>query len=210
MVLGIDFLWIIVHTTFVVSIPIPIMESFQVNVMTVKIMPDSEPLDPRKEFDNVGIMVCWHKKYSLGDIQPKEDPMEYLRQIMENRVYSETRKWIPDDISEEDIKKYMDKHFVMLPLYLMDHSGLSISTGSFGCPWDSGQVGFIYVDKDSKDYDDLTAGLTSEVDIYNKFLSGDVWGYDIENGDGDVVDSCFGFYGFDRCKEEALHIASGY
>jgi hypothetical protein len=186
------------------------MESFQVNGMTVKIMPDSDSSDPRTEFGNVGTMVCWHKRYSLGDVQPTEESIEFLRQIMETRVYSETGKWIPDDISAEDINKYINKHFVILPLYLMDHSGLSISTSPFDCPWDSGRVGFIYVDKESKDYDDLTAGLKAEVDIYDKFLSGDVWGYHIENSDGDVVDSCFGFYGFERCKKEALHIASGY
>jgi hypothetical protein len=208
MVRMIDFLLVVVHTKFVVSIPI--MESFQVNGMTVKIMQDSDPSDPRTEFSNVGTMVCWHKRYSLGDVQPTEEPIEFLRQIMETRVYSETRKWVPDDISEDDINKYMNKHFVILPLYLMDHSGLSISTSPFGCPWDSGQVGFIYVDKESKDYDDLTVGLKFEVETYDKFLSDDVWGYTIMTEKGEVIDSCSGFYGFDRCKEEALHIVSGY
>jgi hypothetical protein len=208
MVRMIDFLLVVVHTKFVVSIPI--MESFQVNGMTVKIMQDSDPSDPRTEFSNVGTMVCWHKRYSLGDVQPTEEPIEFLRQIMETRVYSETRKWVPDDISEDDINKYMNKHFVILPLYLMDHSGLSISTSPFGCLWDSGQVGFIYVDKESKDYDDLTVGLKFEVETYDKFLSDDVWGYTIMTEKGEVIDSCSGFYGFDRCKEEALHIVSGY
>jgi hypothetical protein len=208
MVRMIDFLLVVVHTKFVVSIPI--MESFQVNGMTVKIMQDSDPSDPRTEFSNVGTMVCWHKRYSLGDVQPTEEPIEFLRQIMETRVYSETRKWVPDDISEDDINKYMNKHFVILPLYLMDHSGLSISTSPFGCLWDSGQVGFIYVDKESKDYDDLTVGLKFEVETYDKFLSGDVWGYTIMTEKGEVIDFCSGFYGFDRCKEEALHIVSGY
>jgi hypothetical protein len=29
-------------------------------------------------------------------------------------------------------------------LYLYDHGGITISTGPFSCPRDSGQVGFIY------------------------------------------------------------------
>ena len=33
-------------------------------------------------------------------------------------------------------------------LYLYDHSGITMSTGSFCDSWDSGQVGFIYVTKE--------------------------------------------------------------
>lgn len=37
----------------------------------------------------------------------------------------------------------------ILPLYLYDHSGLAMSTSDFGDRWDSGCVGFIYMDKDT-------------------------------------------------------------
>lgn len=33
---------------------------------------------------------------------------------------------------------------VILPLYLYDHSGITMNTCGFSCPWDSGQVGWIY------------------------------------------------------------------
>ena len=36
---------------------------------------------------------------------------------------------------------------VILPLYLYDHSGITMNTCGFSCPWDSGQVGWIYADK---------------------------------------------------------------
>jgi hypothetical protein len=40
---------------------------------------DETPLDPRKEYDNVGTMVCWSRQYSLGDEQPSGINMaEYL------------------------------------------------------------------------------------------------------------------------------------
>lgn len=43
----------------------------------------------------------------------------------------------------------------MMPLYLMDHSGLAMQTESFHDPWDSGQVGWIYVSKEDalKEFD---------------------------------------------------------
>jgi len=37
--------------------------------------------------------------------------------------------------------------YVILPLYLYDHGGITMSTGAFSCPWDSGQVGWIYAPK---------------------------------------------------------------
>ena len=49
---------------------------------------------------------------------------------------------------EAMIQATLNEHYVILPLYLFDHSGISISTGSFHDPWDSGQVGFIYASKE--------------------------------------------------------------
>ena len=47
-----------------------------------------------------------------------------------------------------DLVRATDK-YVILPLYLYDHSGITISTGPFSCPWDSGQVGWIKAPKDT-------------------------------------------------------------
>ena len=185
-------------------------ETLEIDGYTLNIEQDHDPMNPRTEFDNVGKMVCWHTRYNLGDEQPKCDPDEYLLQMMQDRERSLHGKWVPDSVERKCLEAYIDKHFVMLPLYLYDHGGLSISVGSYGCPWDSGKVGFIYVSRESREYDDLAAGLTAEVEVYNQYLQGDAWGYTIENPAGDVTDSCWGFYGFDYCKSEAIHIATQY
>ena len=43
----------------------------------------------------------------------------------------------------------LDREYIRLPLWLYDHSGISISTGErewpYNCQWDSGQVGIIYI-----------------------------------------------------------------
>lgn len=134
---------------------------------------DSNPRD----WDNLGHMVCWHNRYTLGDTQPKEDPEEWMR---ENGPF-----------------------FVQLPLYLYDHSGITMSTKSFSCPWDSGQVGVIVVKADDvrEEYGvkglngvikkRVIACLESEVKVYDQHLRGAVWWF--EYGD----DSCGGFMGDD-------------
>jgi len=85
---------------------------------------------------------------------------------------------------------------------------------AFSCPWDSGQVGFIYVSilDAGREWSDLEgealrerAGecLRSEVETYDQYLTGDVYGVVVEDANGEHLDSCWGFYGWDYAKQEA-------
>lgn len=156
--------------------------------MVIKIEPDNYPESPR-EWDNLGTIIHWHKRYNLGDIS----------------------------VNREEIAEYL-KDSVYLPVYLYDHSGITISTGRFSCPWDSGLVGFIFVKREKilENYGKkrLTKSLRKrvleilegEIEIFDQYLTGDVYGYIIE-GDG-IDESCWGFYGVEDCKAEALSMAN--
>ena len=115
----------------------------------------------------------------------------------------------------------LDDKILLLPLYLYDHSGLSMSTRytyPYDDRWDAGQVGFIYVSiqdvKDEWGWKRLTSKrremifniLRNEVETYDQYLRGDVWGYIVEDEDGDHIDSCWGFYGYEYCEKEAQTI----
>lgn len=104
---------------------------------------------------------------------------------------------------------------------MYDHSGQTVSTCPFSDPWDSGFFGIVAVsvDKVKKDFGwkKLTADrrkqietyLEGEVEAYDMFLRGEVFGFMIEvdeDADGyedlpDVDDSCWGFFGNDSVKE---------
>lgn len=146
-------------------------------------------LDPRKDFDNVGTMVCWHRRYNLGDEQRRDDSSEWLDAL---------------------IAEHGEANLVVLPLYLYDHSGITMKTTSFSCSWDSGQVGYIYVTKakallELSCHDDnwrevATKCLVAEVTVYDNYLTGNVHGYVIarrigENGKWEELDSCWGCFG---------------
>lgn len=165
------------------------MEDFKHNGYTVRIERDEDPMNPRREFDNLGTMVCFHGRYDLGD---KHDfSMDEAREIAES------------------------KDVITLPLFLYDHSGITISTSPFSCPWDSGQVGFIFIEKDKvrdeygwkvitkKRRAQIEKYLTGEVEEYDKYLTGDVYGYIIEDPDGEVIESVWGFFGYDYVVQEA-------
>jgi hypothetical protein len=45
--------------------------------------------------------------------------------------------------------------------------------------------------------------LRMEIDTYDQYLTGDVYGYRI-SVDGEIIDSCYGFFGEELVKEEAI------
>lgn len=102
---------------------------------------------------------------------------------------------------------------VILPLYLYDHSGLTMSTTDFSCPWDSGQVGWIYADREmiEKEYGAATPEnmekarqlLQGEVQSYDYYLTGQCYGFQLFKGE-DEVDSCWGFLGDTRDVQDAV------
>lgn len=170
----------------------------------IEIYQDESPESPR-EWDNLGTMVCFHRRYDLGD---KHD---YCSGNYDG--------W---EEMKEDIIKQENVHTI-LPLYLYDHSGITISTSSFSCRWDSGQVGWIFVSKDKVkkegiDETKVEEYLKGEVETYDQYIRGDVYGYKVfevtecDHGHEHKkeLDSCWGFYGDEDCMDEAKSIVEYY
>lgn len=98
-----------------------------------------------------------------------------------------------------DMKKVNRKYHVF-PLIAYIHSGVALSLSSegypFNCPWDAGQVGYVFAEKKSwKDKGKAKEAAQSLLETWNEYLSGSVWGFIIEDEDGEHIDSCWGFYG---------------
>jgi hypothetical protein len=106
---------------------------------------------------------------------------------------------------------------------LYDHSGITISTGSFSCQWDSGQVGFIFVSKhkvqkEGIDETKVEDYLNGEVETYDQYIRGDVFGYkvykvstcDLGHEHEEELDSCWGFYGDEECMTEGEGVVKYY
>lgn len=150
--------------------------------MKLEIVQDTDAESPLDWDGRLGRIVCWHRRYKLGDEQPTIGSQEWLA---ENA----------DDI------------FVALPVYMYDHSGITIRTTPFECRWDSGQLGHIYCTKqnavhygfrlDDDAIDVIEKALVEEIAQYDQYLRGDVWGFRLLTDDDELVDSCWGFYGSD-------------
>lgn len=165
------------------------------------------------------------KKYAKEVMQEEADGYTScsLQELMESdykdmtllEAYEEkwSSSWYSEGKFEVEEAKVFAGHVVetdgvVLPLYLYDHSGITISTGRFSCPWDSGQVGFIYMTKAEidehfdGDAEKAKACLQSEVEEYDQYLTGDVYGCVIEDDNGDNIESCWGFFGLEYAIEE--------
>jgi len=151
------------------------MEIKLTNGNTLEIYRDDHGESPR-EWDNLSTMYCWHRRYTLGDTQAD----------------------LPDD---------MDVATIMINIYAYTKGGISIATHPFMCQWDSGQLGIAIVTPEEviANYGDFSQEsqqkaikcIESEVEVYNYYLQGEVYGYSLKDSEGEEIDSCFGFYGDD-------------
>ena len=162
------------------------IKTFDVDGASVRIVMDKDPENPR-DWDNLGTLALYHRRYSLGD--KHKPPMEEAKLIEK------------------------DKDYICLKVYGYDHGGLVFQTTPYSCPWDSGEAGIIYVDKQTvrKEYgwkvitqkrrQHIERILDGEVETYSNYVSGQVYGYIIDI-DGQEK-SCYGFYELEHCIEEA-------
>ena len=168
---------------------------------TIEIEQDPDPMNPRTEWDNLGNMICCHKRYVLGN--------------KHSYKHSDYSSW-------DEFINAIEKNegpIVWLPIYMYDHSGITINTTGFSDQWDPGRLGFIYITKEKirEEYGwkvinkerlkKILSYLLGEVEVYDQYLTGDVYGFTNKNAEGEEIHSCWGFFGHDHEKSGLLESA---
>lgn len=172
----------------------------KINGFTVKIMYDDDPISPL-EWDGNPHIAFFHRRYDY-------------------------RHGIGKDFSLTDPQSYhdwkRDNPVIAVPLYMLDHSGLRFHSRSFGDPWDSGQVGEVFIpcSEIRKEWGwkritksrraQIVEGLIAFVKELDQYVSGDVYGYDVLDSNGESLDSCWGFYGLESVEEQARSAVEFY
>ena len=193
-----------------------ILHEFEYKKHRVKIEYEKsqEFFNPR-EWDNLGTMICRWNGYTLGDEQTRLSVEEYFMDKLHENHWKTLPNKILDDYQsyneivltlEEILEKLESFGWVILPLYIYEHGGITMSTSSFSCPWDSGLGGFIFASRETtlKEYSRKNMSkklrelvekvLRSEVSTYDDYLRGDIYWYGIYDENDDLVESCGGFY----------------
>lgn len=222
------------------------MEKYQGKKYKLEIEQDEFAESPR-EWQDGSEMICFHSRYTLGDKHYFNSQEDFFSNLASRFVTPieivyyeyETYRIIEDNLDEDrfnieesnfdewkdsELLEVIENNLTILPLYLYDHSGITMSTSPFSCRWDSGQVGWIYSDYLSENE------LKREVELYDNFLTGEVYqfilykkkyfrvskvetdeyGNDIGIREEEVetewelIDSCTGFYG-DDLRQNGLY-----
>ena len=163
------------------------------NKQTLKIMYDDDAQNPRTEFDTLCTILSSDDRFADVHIKNRE----------------ELEQWKSDN-----------PIVLEFPLYAYEHSSISLSISDeypFNDKWDAGQIGIIVVTRKSMkeimNYSNLTKKrsenlkklVESEIEIFNDYLNGNVYGFkivktvtcDLECEHEESLDSCWGFYGHD-------------
>ena len=197
------------------------------------VQPDDFFPNPRREDENFGTMICFHRRYDLGDEHDYSNSDDLIKDLYiksvgggergERKHEDLTEKYDVWPLSSQRIQELnqalmsqIEKMYVVLPVYLLDHSGLAMSTTDFNDRWDSGQVGIIFVsnEKIKEEYEvdfiepvlrlQVEERLKEEVAEYDAYLRGECYCFELYE-DGELVHSCGGFTGaFDKAVKDMV------
>lgn len=179
------------------------IETINYKGYTIGIDYDPSPESPR-EWDNLGTIYSNHRRYDFDG-----HGIEELIEDVGGNVYDSVIPW-----------DLIGKKYYYLKVWMYDHSGITIRTGETNpwgngyMAWDSGLAGVIVVSKAQarKEYgktkgkaleERVLKVLDGEIEDLDTYCRGDIYGYIVEDENGDKIDSCWGFYG----KEEAINEA---
>ena len=176
------------------------INSIEYKGMAIRICYDENAESPR-EWDNVGTIYSNHWDYN---------PDGHKIDEIENE-------------EGELVSGELDRRFIWLPIYCYEHGGLTVSTKRdypYNDGWDSGLFGIIAVEKERvrKDWgweaitkerrEQILRSLEGEIETFDSYCRGEVYGFVIEDEDGEHIDSCYGYYG-DEGMEDAIYDAKG-
>lgn len=174
-------------------------DTIEVDGYEIEIFYDHDAQDPY-EWDQYTTMITLHRNYSLGH-----------KHSYRGQDYT---GW--DDLLKQLHRDY--NILVVKPLYMYEHGGITVSTSPFSCRWDSGQVGWVFITRESvkslQGWKRITAErkealliwLESEVEEYDCYVRGESYGWSVEK-DGEYIDGCNGYLGYaniDYIKEEII------
>lgn len=190
-----------------------VFEEQQINGLRVKIVDHPDPQNPRTEFDQISM------------IAGADGAGEYVQLDVDDLITKAADWWdgmgFGDKKTLFDIcKKYLvAEHdaepgtFVGLSMTVHGMVALHVDVEDGNQPdrWDSSFIGWAFATNDKiteqwgDDYNivSIREVVVAEMETYASYLAGECYGYIIENYNGDLYDSCYGYYSDEDAMRDA-------
>lgn len=181
------------------------IKTIEHNGFTIELYYDENAECPR-EWGYFGVLYSNHREYNWDGWK-----IEDLIESVGGDIYADTIPW--DKIA---------KRYYFRKVWMYEHSGATVRTaevnpwGNMGyMAWDSGLLGVIAIEKSKacKEFgykrpckalrEKTEKYLDSEIETLDEWLRGEVYGFITRDRDGEIIDSCWGFYGEEAAIEEA-------
>ena len=152
--------------------------------LKIKIFQDESAESPDSWGDDALFLVHYHRDFEV---------------CRDKVVTKETIAELYRGERSEAVKELL-AGFYVFPVSALIHSGVWLSLeSSFMCDpggWDTSHVGAVLASKkDFKRKFKAMKAAESLIKEWNDFLSGNVYGYQVEDAEGSDLDSCWGFFG---------------
>lgn len=166
------------------------LDTKRVGPFTVEIFPDEccDHENPAENDKENGLhFVTFERRSTLSDLHGYSDP----------------------ETAREDAES---KGWFVFPLYKYEHGRVAYNISAYSCPWDSGQVGFIFLDPEGFGDKNITEARAAAIcksfaESVAGWCNGDYWGFVVKDADGETLDSCWGFDDSDYCMKEGVEAA---
>lgn len=160
---------------------------------------DNYPSSPR-EWSNLGYFIVISKRYNSPD---KND---FLFNVIKNTGdIANNQKHHIELIKKEIESSINEKVLAIYPISMYEHSGINYSLGNRH-GFDYSNNGFYIVTDKTKaelgvEEKDFEAVIKAELDWYNQYCNGEVYEFVLYDEEGNIKDSCSGFYSIDDIKD---------
>lgn len=170
---------------------------------TVEIERNPEPANPR----NTSLCAIWCWGSDVGDPNGRD---ELIKAVVKSKYFDKIP--ITDSFSWDDdrcllMAAHQCKDITIIPLYLNDFKRTVLTTSPYS--QNQKQVGIAFITKEfasliSDNSNEVINFIRKELDVYNKYLNGEVYCYKIFDEEGKIVDFILNLYNKDQAIEYAL------
>jgi len=165
----------------------------------LEITHDESPDSPR-EWSNLGYFIAIDSNYQ----SPDENETLY-EIIKETGQLAESQEKHIEEIKKQYEEETDEKVLAIYPVVKYEHSGVNYSLGTKH-GFDYSNNGFyIITDKTQKETGteekDWEKVIEIELELYNKWANGEVYGFILFDENGEDLDSCGGFYNIEDIRE---------